>query len=120
MDERHIARIAFALTALTSCQSYEPRPLAPAAPRAAWHARTLEDASLREFVDRLDLDPGGAPTPFDPTDGLTLREAVAGLASHGYRTESEGRGAVVAQYPPAGTELAHGEFCRLRLKDRND
>jgi cell division protein FtsI (penicillin-binding protein 3) len=52
--------------------------------------------------------------------GLTLREAVVDLASHGYLTESEGRGAVVAQYPPAGTELARGEFCRLRLKDRND
>ena len=74
MDDRHIARITLTLIALTSCQSYEPRPLEPATHRAAWHARTLEDASLREFVDRLDVDLGGEPAVFDPADGLTLRE----------------------------------------------
>lgn len=74
MVERSTARTLMALLALTSCQSYEPSPLEPRVHRATWHARTLDDASLAEFVERLDVDFGGAPARFDPADGLTLRE----------------------------------------------
>jgi cell division protein FtsI (penicillin-binding protein 3) len=48
-------------------------------------------------------------------DGLALREAVARLAAHGYGSVIEGQGVVIAQHPAAGTRLAPGEPCRLRL-----
>ena len=63
-----------AAAALASCQSYEPRPLDPAAHREAWHGRTLEDGSLRDFLDRLDRNRGEQVAEFDPGDGLSLRE----------------------------------------------
>ena len=65
---------ALALAALTSCQSYEPRPLDPAAHRAAWHGRTLADGYVEDFLGRLDRDLDEQVTEFDPGDGLSLRE----------------------------------------------
>jgi outer membrane protein TolC len=60
------------LVLLVGCQSYAPRPLDAARHRAAWHARTLEDASLAQLIERLERDAPGAA--FDPRDGLTLQE----------------------------------------------
>ncbi len=63
-----------ALTGITGCQSYEPRPLEPAAHQAMWHARTLMDRTLQEFVDRLGPSDGAEVVRFNPKDGLTLQE----------------------------------------------
>jgi cobalt-zinc-cadmium efflux system outer membrane protein len=70
-------RSATLLALLAACQAYEARPLDVAAHREAWHARTLDDPALTEFLDAWPeaTEPDGQPTPFDPTDGLTLAEA---------------------------------------------
>jgi cell division protein FtsI (penicillin-binding protein 3) len=57
------------------------------------------------------ITPGRVPS----LAGLSSREAIARLAAHGYRAEVEGSGSVVAQHPEAGTRLAAGETCHLRL-----
>ncbi len=59
---------------LTGCQSYEARPLDLAAQREAWHERSLESASMTEFVARLDQVPGETVADFNPGDGLSLTE----------------------------------------------
>lgn len=48
--------------------------------------------------------------------GMSLREAVAQLALHGYRTEVRGSGRVVRQSPAPGTRLAAGSLCSIRLR----
>jgi len=68
------AGVLVAAAFLASCQSYEPRPLDSEAHREAWRARTLEGASLREFLDRLEDRSDSAAEEFDPADGLSLRE----------------------------------------------
>jgi len=60
--------------ALASCQSYEPSALDAAGHQAAWHARTLEDASLSRFLERLGGEAAGAEQEFDLADGLSLAE----------------------------------------------
>lgn len=72
--DRVIALTALGALALASCQSYEPRPLDPGAHQAAWHARAPEVESLRELMERLELDARGAGTEFDLADGVELRE----------------------------------------------
>ncbi len=70
---------------MAGCQSYEPWPLHLDQHRRAWHARTLEVASLTEFLEHT--GPSQAPTAagFDLEDGLSLEEArVVALA---YRPE---------------------------------
>lgn len=62
------------LLLVSSCQSYEARPLDEAAHRTAWHNRTLEDESLASFIERLAEDEQ-AEFEFDVTDGLSLGEA---------------------------------------------
>lgn len=42
--------------------------------REAWRARTLEGASLRELLDRLEPRSDADAEPFDPADGLGLAE----------------------------------------------
>jgi len=74
LGPRCVGAFAIAAAALTGCQSYEPIPLNPEEHHDAWHARTLEDGSLRDFLARLDRDPGQATTGFDPDDGLSLDE----------------------------------------------
>lgn len=72
--------IASAMLALTGCQTYQPSPLDLDATRAAWLDRSPTDASVREFAAALELaERSGTlePTPFDPSDGLTLAEAEA-------------------------------------------
>jgi outer membrane protein TolC len=59
---------------LGACQSYAPAPLDEAGHRARWHGRSLEDASFAGLLAELDREPNGAPTAFDPRDGLTLDE----------------------------------------------
>jgi outer membrane protein TolC len=64
---------AVSVALFTSCQTYEPRPLDSAAHRDAWHARTLDGARLREFLDGLeDVAPDTAE--LDLVDGLSLAE----------------------------------------------
>ena len=73
--------LVLALVAATACQTYEPRPLEPRAHRETWHARTLEESSLHEFLARLERAADLRATAFDATDGLSLREAqVVALA----------------------------------------
>ncbi|MFT5048976.1 MAG: outer membrane protein TolC [Chlamydiales bacterium] len=74
---------------LAGCQSYSARPLDPAAHRNAWHARTLEDGSLRAFLGRLALDVGQPAVELDTTDGLSLEEGrlVALAFNPGLRLE---------------------------------
>lgn len=67
---------------LGACRSYAPEPLDRAADRAAWHARTLEAASLRGFLDRVDPERVDDLADFDPSDGLTVREG--GLVALAY------------------------------------
>lgn len=71
---QRVGVLGWTLALLASCQSYEPRPLDAAEHREAWHGRTLEDASIRGFLERMDRDLGGQTGEFDPADGLSLRE----------------------------------------------
>jgi membrane peptidoglycan carboxypeptidase len=64
----------------------------------------------------LDRDPP-APGAVPDLRGLSLREAVALLAQHGYRAQVEGHGFVTEQEPAAGTTLARASTCRLRLAE---
>lgn len=63
-----------ALGLLMGCQSYQPRPLEPDAHRSAWHARTLEDASLKRFLERTRDSGHESAAAFDVADGLSLEE----------------------------------------------
>ena len=106
-DAERVGGLGLALAALTSCQSYEPRPLDPAAHREAWHGRTLEAGSLSDFLERLDenlgeRDLGEQVAEFDPGDGLTLREGqlVALVFNPGLRLARlrVGQAAATAEY----------------------
>jgi len=96
--------LAPVLVIAASCQSYESRPLSPAEHRADWHARTLEDSSLGDFLERLDEDPARAPAAFDPADGLTLDEAqlVALVFNPGLRIARLRAGRAAASAEHAG------------------
>ncbi len=99
---RYLVALGATLAALSACRSYEPAPLDPAAHRAAWHGRTLEDVSLAEFVERLDRDLAGDAVEFDVADGLTLSEGrlVALVFNPGLRLARlrVGRAAASAQH----------------------
>ncbi len=69
------ARVLVVLGILASCQSYAPRPLAPAVQREAWAARTLRGSSLHEFLERLEARSEAAAGEFAAADGLSLRES---------------------------------------------
>ncbi|MBM4107840.1 MAG: TolC family protein [Phycisphaerae bacterium] len=60
--------------AMAACRSYEPRPLDLRAARDAWLARGAADEAALRLAQRLG-EAEGDDTPFDPSDGLTLREA---------------------------------------------
>jgi len=64
----------WALAALGGCQSFESRPLDPNAHQEAWDRRTLDGASLEEFMSRRAPLPSELATDFDPQDGLSLGE----------------------------------------------
>ena len=68
--------VSFGLTVavLTSCQSYESRPLDPESHREVWHGRNLAAGSPGDLLQRLDVGFGAQATNFDPADGLTLEE----------------------------------------------
>jgi membrane peptidoglycan carboxypeptidase len=90
-------------------------------PEAEPPARTARDSRPRGAAPF----PPPAPAPVDPQAlpelrGLSLREAVAALASHGWRPRAEGSGVVVEQDPPAGTPFDAARICRLRLGDREE
>ncbi len=87
--------------------------------------RPAAPASEAQVVRRVKAHPpSAAPEGRDGVvpdlQGLTLREAVVRLASQGFGSQIEGAGTVVAQHPPAGTALAHGAACQLRLEDRSE
>lgn len=64
--------VGLALIVLTGCQTYVPRPLNPESHLDAAAARSVEDESLRAFVNALDDQPPTAT--FDPSDGIDMRE----------------------------------------------
>jgi cell division protein FtsI (penicillin-binding protein 3) len=51
--------------------------------------------------------------------GLSLRDAVATLARHGYRAQVEGEGVVATQRPAPGASLDANAPCRLRLRPQS-
>ena len=72
-----------AALALAGCQSYAPEALEAERHRSAWHARTLEDASLVAFVRELEESGAGPRGGFDVADGLSLDEGrVVALLFH--------------------------------------
>ncbi len=61
---------------LTGCASYEARPLDLPAFREAWAARAADTPGVRALAAGLGAESGHAGE-FDPSDGLTVREAEA-------------------------------------------
>lgn len=71
-----LAGFVFVAGAGFACQSYERRPLDPAATREEWLARSPSEETVRQFADRLAQAEGrGESFVFDPADGITLAEA---------------------------------------------
>jgi outer membrane protein TolC len=70
-----LAAAALAILVVGGCQTYEPKPLDPVGSTAAWFARSPSDETVRAFADRLAASESVPVEPFDPSDGLTLREA---------------------------------------------
>jgi hypothetical protein len=64
-------------------------------------------------VSLIDEAPRGPSMP--SLRGLSLRQAMSALAALDVEVEIEGRGMVVAQFPPAGSLLDEGTVCRLTL-----
>lgn len=63
---------------MSGCQSYAPRPLDAAAHGRAWQERTAPgagDEGVAAFVRRLAEEGAGEAGPYDPSDGISLREA---------------------------------------------
>ena len=91
---------------------------APSPDRLVAEARSSKPAAgdAEEEAPRVPIAtaPGQVPDVLE----LSLREAVAALAAHGYRARVEGQGTVLAQAPPPGTPLAPGRLCSLRLGAR--
>jgi len=66
---------------LAGCQSYEERPLDPAAHIEAWITRDLDSSSLRDSLESVRSSLPISPAGFDSTNGLTLHEGrLAALA----------------------------------------
>jgi outer membrane protein TolC len=59
----------------TGCQSYQPRPLDLPAHIDAWRSRRPESAEVAAFAQQLAQRDIGAGSPFDASNGLSLREA---------------------------------------------
>lgn len=77
LGRRKIPKRAFWALAILlpiGCQSYEPSPLAPEAHHEAWLARSLDDSSLAEFVDRMNTEGAEDASAFDPEGGVSLAE----------------------------------------------
>jgi len=64
---------------LSGCRTHERELLELASFAQEWRCRSVDDAGLREFAESLRSEtPGVAQEePFDPSDGLSLHEAVA-------------------------------------------
>lgn len=60
------------------CKSYTPQPLDVEASHRSWLARSPSEESVRQFAERIAFEEGsGTETSvFNPSDGLTLAEAV--------------------------------------------
>jgi cell division protein FtsI/penicillin-binding protein 2 len=67
-----------------------------------------------ELKDGEKLPEGTAIIP--DLSGLSVREALRKLSSIAMSAEVDGSGIVVAQYPPSGTTIRHGQRCLLRCK----
>jgi outer membrane protein TolC len=61
--------------AASGCQSYEPQPLDLAAHSDAWFSRTAESEEVMQFAQALREQGRLDDEDFDPTDGLSVREA---------------------------------------------
>lgn len=59
---------------LAGCQSYERQPLNLDEHRGVWMDRSPESETVQEFARRL-AEQDRSVVPFDPTDGITVREA---------------------------------------------
>ncbi len=79
MKHRALLRAPLVLAALANiilgCQTYEPKPLDPEVSSQAWLTRSPASETVRDFAVRLADSEGEVDHPFDPADGLTLREA---------------------------------------------
>jgi cobalt-zinc-cadmium efflux system outer membrane protein len=71
---RHVPLISCAFL-ITGCQPYSRAPLDLTARRVAVEARDLSDAGVLAYARRFESPPGGPSDPYDPADGLTIREA---------------------------------------------
>lgn len=71
---RTLLSSAVSALVLASCQAYEPRPLDPAAHRAAWLARTDAVESLERFLERLEEASRRPFANLDLEDGVDLSE----------------------------------------------
>ena len=60
---------------IDGCQSYEPQPLDPDAHSDAWFSRTAESDEVMQFAQALRDQGLRVDDEFDPTDGLSVREA---------------------------------------------
>ncbi len=69
-----LALVALA-TLIVGCQAYDAKPLDPTGSSQAWLSRSPASETVRDFAVRLADSEGEADQPFDPADGLTLREA---------------------------------------------
>jgi cobalt-zinc-cadmium efflux system outer membrane protein len=78
-----------ALAVLTSCASYEPRPLDGPAHIQEWLDRRLQAETLQARLQRMDLEWQDGAVQFDAHDGLQLAEAqwVALAFNPGLRLE---------------------------------
>ncbi len=70
-----LAVLAALTNLILGCQSYEPKPLDPTGSSQAWLSRSPASETVRDFTMRLAASEGQIDQPFDPADGLTLREA---------------------------------------------
>lgn len=61
----------------TGCQSYSPLPLDLDEHQRQWDARNVNGAEILAYSEDLDRRDGGRRGPYNPSDGLNLREAEA-------------------------------------------
>jgi len=108
-----IATLLTASSFFLGCQSYRSQPLDLQQRAADWAARTLDDPTIIELAAKFpDISENSLPHrrndiveqwPYDPSDGLSLREAepVALVFNPGLRAER-----LRANVPLAGAEFA--------------
>ena len=71
---RHVL-LASCAVLIAGCQRYARSPLDLAAHREVVQARSPFDADVVGYAQSIAMSPNGPSDPYDPSDGLTLREA---------------------------------------------